>query len=110
MMFPRITAAICVILLIGCLTGIGIKSVGFIGSLLTHSSHVQHDAGTITSISPNDDFVLQLDSGQRVQFQCSGSCLAALPHMQRHEREHALTVVYFVQGATGTLFKAIDVD
>lgn len=109
MVFPRITAAIFVLLLIVMISFVGMSGAMWIGSTLTHGNNVKHDSGKILSIDPNMDFVLETATLQRVSFQCSGRCRGALSHMQRHLVEKAHTDVYYIQDANHTLI-AVDVD
>lgn len=110
MAFPRITANVYTLLLIGCLALLAIGGVAFVGPLLAHGNNVGHDAGMIVEIDPNMDFVLKMANGQKVHFQCSERCLKSLPHMERHELIHANTDVYFVRGMANNILMAVDVD
>jgi hypothetical protein len=107
--FPRLFAAICVLLLIGGLSLACIVSVNFLGPALGHGTHVDHAAGKIVSIGPGKTFVLLTATGQRLMFQCGTDCRASLGHMQRHLNEHANTDVYYIEGQNRTLM-ALDVD
>ena len=112
MTFPRLKAFICVLLLIGGLSLVGIWGVATIGTRLAHGSNVEHVAGVIVHIGPGMDFVLKTASGQDLDFQCAGQCRASLGHLQRHYREKAHTDVYYVdirQGAKKIL-EVVDVD
>ena len=109
MVVSRITAVIFVGLLIGSLGLVSIGGVELIGPTLAHGSNVEHDAGTIVSIGPGTDFVLETAQGQAVHFHCSDRCLRTAAHMQRHLREHAHTDVYYVQNGQNGLI-AVDVD
>jgi len=109
MTFPRITAAVFVLLLIGCFALVGIGSVALVGPGITHSMITDHDAGTIMSIRSDMSFTLKTANGKLVSFQCSDHCKAALSHMARHEFEKAHTDVYYVE-ETNNIFLALDVD
>jgi len=109
MTFPRITAAVFVLLLIGCFALVGIGSVAFVGPEMTHSTMTNHDAGTIVAIRSDMSFILKMANGKQVTFQCSDRCKVALGHMVRHEFEKAHTDVYYVEEANNTLI-ALDVD
>ncbi len=108
MTFPRITAAVFVLLLIGCFALIGIGSVALVGPEMTHNVTAEHDAGTIMTIS-DMSFTLKTANGKQVRFQCSEPCRAALNHMIRHKSEKAHTDVYYVEEANN-IFLALDVD
>ena len=109
MKFPRITAAIFVLVLIGILTLVVIGGTAAIGPALAHGTNVQHADGTIVTISPAMTFVLETATGQKIQFTCTDRCSHDLPHLQRHVREKAHTDVYYVKQPSGVL-NAIDVD
>ncbi|GAC1435689.1 MAG: hypothetical protein PVS3B3_25070 [Ktedonobacteraceae bacterium] len=109
MTFPRITAAVFVLLLIGCFALIGIGTVALVGPEITHSMMTDHDAGTIMSIRSDMSFTLKTANGKQVSFQCSDRCKVALSHMTRHEFEKAHTDVYYVEEANN-IFLALDVD
>lgn len=111
MTFPRITAAACVFLLIGCLALTAIGAVSFLGPLLTHGNDVQHDAGTLVRINADMTFVLRTADGHMVSFQCDSTrCRMQLAHMQRHIFIKAHTDVYYVQGPANMMLLAMDVD
>jgi len=107
--FPRVTAAIFVLLLIGCFALVGVGSVVFAGPLLTHNETALHDAGVIKNINSDMSFTLLTANHKLVHFQCSNHCRTELGHMHRHELEKAHTDVYFV-AENGTTFLALDVD
>ncbi len=109
MTFPRITAAVFVLLLIGCFALVGIGSVALVGPEMTHSVMTDHDAGTIMAIRTDMSFTLKTTNGKQVSFQCSDRCKVALSHMARHEFEKAHTDVYYVEEAN-SIFLALDVD
>ena len=109
MAFPRVNAAVFVLLLIGCFTLLGVGSVLVVGPSLTHSETAAHDAGIIKMIDLKDmSFTLLTADHKLVHFQCSDRCHTALGHMLRHEMEQAHTDVYFVE--MGDIFVALDVD
>jgi hypothetical protein len=107
--FPRLFAALCVVLLIGGISLACIAGVALIGPALGHGENPQHAAGKIVEIGPGKDFMLETESGQQLFFQCSTGCRATLAHMQRHLNEHAHTDVYYIEGQGKTLM-ALDVD
>lgn len=108
--FPRLFAALLVMLLIGGLSLTCVLGIAFFGPALSHGTSVNHAAGQIVSIGPGEDFVLLTATGQRLFFQCGGTqCHASLGHMQRHLSEHAHTDVYYIEGPGKTLM-ALDVD
>ncbi len=109
MTFPRITAAVFVLLLIGCFALIGIGSVVLVGPEMTHGVTAEHDAGTIMAIRSDMSFTLKTANGKQVSFQCSNQCKVALSHMTRHKFEKAHTDVYYVEEAKD-IFLALDVD
>lgn len=109
MKFPRVTAAIFVLILIGTLAMVVIGGTSVIGPALAHGTKVQHADGTIVNISPAMVFVLKTATGQKIQFMCTDRCSHDLPHLQRHVREKAHTDVYYIKKPTGIL-EAIDVD
>ena len=109
MIFPRLAAAIFVLALIGMLAAVCVGGLILFGPMLTHANNVEHADGKIISVGPGRDFVLKTATGMALHFQCSGSCHASLPHMQRHLHEGAHTDVYYVTGAKHILL-AVDVD
>ena len=110
MAFPRITAAVFVLLLIGCFALVGIGSVALVGPEMMHDVMTDHDAGTIMAIRRSDmSFILKTANGKQISFQCSDHCKMAFSHMTRHELEKAHTDVYYVEEANN-IFLALDVD
>ncbi len=109
MTFPRLTAAVFVLLLIGCFALIAIGSVVLVGPNMTHSEMTEHDAGRIMAIRTDMSFILETSNGHQVSFQCSDRCKEALGHMKRHISEKAHTDVYYVEEAHN-IFLALDVD
>jgi hypothetical protein len=107
--FPRIAAAIFVLLLIGTLALACVGGVALIGPMFAHGDDEAHAVGKIVSIGPGRNFVLDTTSGQQMAFQCMDQCRASLEHMQRHLREHAHTDVYYIQGPNNSLM-ALNVD
>jgi hypothetical protein len=107
--FPRIAAAIFVLLLIGSLALACVGGVALIGPMFSHGDNVAHADGKIITIGPGRDFVLETASGQQLVFQCPDQCRASLGHMQRHLRERAHTDVYYIQGPNKSLM-ALNVD
>ena len=111
MTFPRITAAICVCLLIGCLALTAIGAVSFFGPLLVHGNEVEHNAGTIVQINADMTFVLKTADGHKIPFQCDNTrCRTQIAHMQRHLFIKAHTDVYYVRGPANMMLLAMDVD
>ena len=109
MTFPRLTAAVFVLLLIGCFALIAIGSVILVGPDMTHNAMTEHDAGRILMVHTDMSFVLETANGHQVSFQCSDRCKEALGHMKRHKSEKAHTDVYYVEEAHN-IFLALDVD
>lgn len=109
MTFPRITASIFVLLLIGCFTLVSIGSVAVAGARLTGSIATDRDVGTIVAIRPDMSFTLKTVDGKVVSFQCPDRCKVAIGHMTRHEVEKAETDVYYVKEANNVL-RVLDVD
>ncbi len=109
MTFPRVNAAIVVLLLIGCFALLGVGSVILVGPSLTHNRTAAHDAGVIKTVNPTDmSFTLLTADHRTLHFQCSDRCRTALGHMERHKTEKAHTDVYYV--VMGNNFLALDVD
>jgi len=106
---PRLTAALVVLLLIGGLALAAIKGTALAGTFLNSDANTGHDAGKIVRIDGDLNFWFRTTKGQMVEFECSERCKAALPHMLRHEQEHASTDVYYVRLMNNTLM-ALDVD
>lgn len=109
MSFPRVAAAICILVLIGSLALVCIGGIALIGPLFTQGHAATHTGGKIVSIGPGRDFVLETATGQDLHFQCAEQCRASLGHMQRHLREHASTDVYYITGPNKSLL-AVNVD
>ena len=109
MAFPRIRAAIFVLLLIGSFVLLSVSAVAHIGPTLTHGPDVEHGDGTIVAIDPNMAFVLRTATGQKIYFQCDSRCRNGMAHMLRHLHEHAHTDVYYLEKA-GHILLAEDVD
>ena len=109
MIFPRVAAALFVLLLVGMLAAACIGGLALFGPMLTHGNNVEHADGKIVSIGPGRNFVLETESGMPLHFKCGSQCHASLLHIQRHLRESAHTDVYYVTGAKNTLL-AVDVD
>src|SRR5438105_2117030 len=114
MIFPRITAAIFVLLLIGTLAAACVGGFALFAPMLTYGNVMEHADGKIVAVGPGKDFVLKTATGASLHFQCDGSCHASLPHMQRHLHEGAHTDVYYM-ACRGPIDRApcllaIDVD
>lgn len=105
----RLTAALIALLLIGSIALAAVEGTALAGTYLNGDTHTGHDVGKIVRIDGNINFWLRTSGGQLVEFACSERCKAALPHMLRHEREHASTDVYFVRLMNNTVM-ALDVD
>ncbi|GCE04958.1 hypothetical protein [Dictyobacter aurantiacus] len=108
MLNSRFTAFIAVILLIGVVSLVTIGIVFAIGPTITHTSGLEHDAGTIVSMNPDHSFMLKTANGTIERFQCNERCIAGESHMRRHLNEHAHTDVYFMR--VNNMLLAIDVD
>ena len=110
MVFPRMSAAIAVVILIGVVSIIGVFAVMTIGPALAHGTSVQHVNGKIVQITgPDRDFILKTSKGDLLHFECRATCRASAGHLERHEIEKANTDIYFKAGPNNTLL-AIDVD
>jgi len=110
MAFPRLYAAVAVVLLIGSLSIVGIVATMTLGPKLAHGSNVQHVSGKVLAITgPDRDFTFKTATGKLLQFQCRNQCRASAGHLQRHINEKANTDVYYLQGP-GNLLLVIDVD
>jgi len=109
MVFPRITAAACVLLLIGSLFLLCIGLLAHSEFSALQGQHVELVRGEIVAIESGRDFVLETASGKDVYFHCTSLCHASLAHLWRHLREHAMTDVYYRQSANNSLL-ALDVD
>lgn len=107
--FPRIAAAIFVVLLIGSIALVSIGAVALLGPAFAHGTDVSHADGEIVAMGPGKNFILETPAGQHLSFQCEAQCRGSLGHMQRHMREHAHTDVYYIQGPNKSLM-ALDVD
>jgi hypothetical protein len=97
MFFPRLGAAICVLVLIGGVAAVAIGGLLCTCSTMAYGSNVAHADGKIVKIGPGKDFVLEAATKQKWYFQCRSDCRASLSHMQRHLREGAHTDVYYQQ-------------
>lgn len=109
MIFPRITAIVCVLLLIGSLSLACIGGLTFVETMQIRGNNVEHATGIIVAIGPGPNFVFETVTGKRLHFQCGTRCHASLGHMQRHLRERAETDVYYVRGRGNSLL-ALNVD
>jgi hypothetical protein len=109
MSYPRISAALFVLILIGSLAFAMIAGVEWVDATITHVQNLKHKDGTIIAIGPGMDFVLKTSNGQNIHFQCGDRCRTSLGHIQRHILEHAHTDIYYIQGANNVL-TALDVD
>ena len=110
MAFPRMSAALVVMLLIGAVSIMGIFVVMTVGPAQAHGTSVEHMNGKIWQITGTDrDFILLTSDGKQHPFECRTTCRASLGHLERHKIEKAGTDVYFKPGPNNTLL-VIDVD
>lgn len=109
MKFPRLTAAILVLFLIGGLVWAAIAAVSMLGPTLAHGDNAAHVAGTILQVNADDSFIFKTGGGQDLHFICTERCLREVAHMQRHVREKAHTDVYYIR-KPHSVMAAIDVD
>ncbi|MBV9710841.1 MAG: hypothetical protein JO011_08015 [Ktedonobacteraceae bacterium] len=110
MAFPRMSAALFVMLLIGVVSLAAIFAVMTLGPAMAHGTSVQHVNGKILQMTGSDrDFILMTPEGTRLQFECRATCRASAGHLDRHIIEKANTDVYFQPGPNNTLL-VIDVD
>jgi hypothetical protein len=109
MKFPRVAAAIFVLLLIGGLAVAVIEGVAIVGPTLAHGSNVEHTDGIVIKVNPDRTILFKTVSGQELQFVCSERCLREIAHIQRHVREKAHTDVYYIEQPNHVL-DAIDID
>ena len=109
MVFPRITAAICVLLLIGSLSFLCIGLLSQSESPINQGNNVELVKGVVVAIPSGRNFVLETASGKDLYFHCSSLCHASLAHLWRHLHEHALTDVFYQQGLRNSLL-ALNVD
>ena len=107
--FPRITAAIFVLLLIGSIALVSIGAVALLGPAFAHGTNVSHADGKIVAIGPGRNFILETAAGQHLSFRCEAQCRGSLGHLQRHMNEKAHTDVYYIQGPNKSLM-VLDVD
>lgn len=98
MLFTRVGAAVCAILLIGGLATAGIALTAWLGPMSIHGTNVMHEGGTVIKVGPGRDFVFKTGAGKELSFVCSTGCRASLRHLVRHLKEKAHTDVYYVQG------------
>lgn len=109
MAFPRVSAVIFLILLIGSLSLLCIGVFALHQETETHQNNVEYVEGKIVTIGSKMDFELVTETGQHLHFSCSNSCRAFMTHLQRHFYEQALTYVFYVEGSHNHLI-AVDVD
>ena len=115
MHFPRITAVLFLLLLIGGLSFVCIDTMKLLAPPHVSSSnveHVEHVEGIIVQMAVTRsgmDFVLETANGQQMHFQCDSPCQASAGHVERHWREHADTDVYYMEKPGDNLL-AVDVD
>jgi hypothetical protein len=109
MLATRTRATIFVFLLIGGFAFMAVWMVAWLGPMSIHGTDVMHADGTVISIGPDRNFVLETATGKKVDFVCNTGCIASLRHLQRHLKEKAHTDVYYVQGSQDDLL-ALDAD
>ncbi|TMC17571.1 MAG: hypothetical protein E6J31_08855 [Chloroflexi bacterium] len=109
MAFPRVSAVIFLVLLIGSLSLLCMGVFALYQTTETHQNNEEYVEGKIVAIGSKMDFELVTEAGQHLHFSCSNSCRAFMTHMQRHFYEHAMTYVFYVEGSKNHLI-AVDVD
>ncbi|MHB8599055.1 MAG: hypothetical protein ACYDER_19860 [Ktedonobacteraceae bacterium] len=112
MNFPRVTAVLFLLLLIGGLSLMCIGTLHLLAPSYSYGSNVEHMKGEIVQMEENRsgmDFVLETANRQLIHFQCASLCHASPLHIERHLREHAETDVYYVEQPGNSLL-AVDVD
>jgi hypothetical protein len=109
MAYPRITALISLILLLGSLSLLCIGALALINPAYPPGSNVERVNGEIVAIGSNMDFVLETAAGEYMHFHCGDTCQKSLRHLQRHLYEHAATYVYYTEETNKSLM-ALDVD
>ena len=112
MNFPRITAVVFLLLLIGGLTYVCINTINLIAPPHSYGSNVEHVEGEIVQMEVSRsemDFVLETANGQLMHFHCANPCHASPWHVERHLREHANTDIYYVEKPGNNLL-VLDVD
>jgi hypothetical protein len=112
MAFPRVSAVVLLIFLIGSLSLLCIGVIAMhqpTGSVGSDQHNVEQAEGKIVAIGPEMDFVLKTATGQYLHFHCASSCHASMGHLQRHLYEQATTFVYYVEEPNKTL-TALNVD
>ncbi len=112
MNFPRVTAVLFLLLLIGGLSIMCIGTMNLLAPSYSYGSNMEHVKGEIVQMRMNKsgmDFVLETANRQLMHFQCASICQASPLHIERHLREHAETDVYYVEQPDNSLL-AVDVD
>ncbi len=112
MNFPRVTAVLFLLLLLGSLSLVCIGTMNLIASTYVSGSSVEHVEGEIVQMRMSKsgmDFVLETANRQLIHFQCASLCHASPSHIERHLREHAETDVYYME-QPGNRLLAVDVD
>lgn len=112
MNFPRVTAVLFLLLLIGSLSLVCIGTMNLLASTHVSGNNMEHVEGEIVQMEMNRsgmDFVLETANGQLMHFQCASLCHASPLHVERHMQEHAETDVYYVERPDNSLL-AVDVD
>jgi hypothetical protein len=118
MAYPRTTAVIFLLLLVGSLSFLSISALALINPMNSQanqfgqSARIEHIEGRIIAMEAGQsgiDFVVETAAGQKVQFQCGNVCRASVGHLQRHMLEHAITDVSYVDGPGKSLL-ALNVD
>ncbi len=100
MNFPRCTAILFLLLLIG---GLSLACIGTLSLISApphpSSSNVEHVEGNIVQMEDRKsgmEFELETANGQLMQFQCTDLCHASSWHLERHMQEHAETDIYYI--------------
>lgn len=112
MNFPRVTAVLFLLLLMGGLSLVCIDTLHLLAPSYSYGRNVEHVKGEIVQMEENRsgmEFVLETANRQLIHFQCSSLCHASPLHVERHLREHAETDVYYVEQPDNSLL-AVDVD
>jgi hypothetical protein len=118
MAYPRMTAIIFLLLLVGGLSFLSISALALINPMRSQANQtgqaeqIEHVEGRIVAIQAGPagiDFVLETATGLKIQFQCDNACHASEGHLQRHLLERAVTDVYYVEGPGKSLL-ALNVD
>jgi len=112
MAFPRVTAILFLLLLIGSLSFLSISALVMLNPIHMQTNQIEHIEGRIVAMQEGAagiDFILETAAGRKIEFQCDNACHTSLGHIQRHMLEHAVTDVYYVKGPDKRLL-ALNVD